>query len=117
MEGGLEALPAATDGRCCQVHSRLLIVPALILLAGLPVESAVGTSLFIIALQSLAGAAGYMRHASADAQVVGVLATAMAGGSIGGGLLSQRLRGALLRRLFALLLLASALFMLLRNLR
>lgn len=98
------------------VGGGFLIVPALILLGGLPIESAVGTSLFIISLQSLAGAAGYMRHASADPQVVSVLAAAMAGGSICGGLLSQRLPGALLRRLFAILLLVSALFMLWRNL-
>ncbi len=35
-----------------------LIIPALIFLAGLPMKKAVGTSLFIIAIQSLAGFAG-----------------------------------------------------------
>ena len=35
-----------------------LIIPALVFLAGLPMKKAVGTSLFIIAVQSLAGFAG-----------------------------------------------------------
>lgn len=35
-----------------------LIIPALVFLAGLPMKKAVGTSLFIIAIQSLAGFAG-----------------------------------------------------------
>ncbi|WP_294819212.1 sulfite exporter TauE/SafE family protein [uncultured Flavobacterium sp.] len=35
-----------------------LIIPALVFLAGLPMKNAVGTSLFIIAIQSLAGFAG-----------------------------------------------------------
>ena len=48
--------------------------------------------------------------------VVVQLAAAMALGSIGGGLLSRRLPAALLRRLFAGLLVIVALFMLLRNL-
>jgi uncharacterized membrane protein YfcA len=35
-----------------------LIIPALVFLAGLPMKKAIGTSLFIIAIQSLAGFAG-----------------------------------------------------------
>ena len=98
------------------VGGGFLIVPALTLFSGLPIEKAVGTSLFIISLQSLAGSMGYLGHVAVDVPVVTQLAAAMALGSIGGGLLSRRLPAALLRRLFAGLLLGVALFMLLRNL-
>lgn len=98
------------------VGGGFLIVPALSLFGGLPIEKAVGTSLFVISLQSLAGSIGYLGHVTVDVPVVVQLAAAMALGSIGGGLLSRRLPAALLRRLFAGLLLGVALFMLLRNL-
>ena len=98
------------------VGGGFLIVPALSLFGGLPIEKAVGTSLFIISLQSLAGSVGYLGHVAVDVPLVAQLAAAMALGSIGGGLLSRRLPAALLRRLFAGLLLGVALFMLLRNL-
>ena len=114
--GSAVGFPTGVVAGLLGVGGGFMIVPALILIAGLPIERAVGTSLLIIALQSTAGAAGYMRHASADAQMVGVLAIAMASGSVCGGLLSQRLPGTLLRRLFAILLLAIALLMLIRNL-
>lgn len=110
--GFLTGLLAGTLG----VGGGFLIVPALTLFGGLPIEKAVGTSLFVISLQSLAGSIGYLGHVAVDVRVVGQLAAAMALGSIGGGLLSRRLPAALLRRLFAGLLLIVALFMLLRNL-
>lgn len=93
-----------------------LIVPALTLFAGLTMEQAVGTSLLVIAMQSVAGSVGYLQHVHVHASVVAPLATAMALGSVGGGLLSRRMPAQLLRRLFAVLLLSVAAFMLLRNL-
>jgi hypothetical protein len=41
-----------------------LIVPALVLLAGVPMKQAVGTSLLVIAMNSVAGFAGYLGQAS-----------------------------------------------------
>lgn len=93
-----------------------LIVPALSLFAGLPMAQAVGTSLMVIAMQSLAGASGYLRHASVDLKLVAWLSIAMAGSSILGGLLARRLPAAALRRIFAGLLLLVASFMLVRSL-
>ncbi|MCA9644437.1 MAG: sulfite exporter TauE/SafE family protein, partial [Myxococcales bacterium] len=43
-----------------------LVVPALALLGGLPMKEAVGTSLFVIALKSFAGAAGHLGHVEID---------------------------------------------------
>jgi uncharacterized membrane protein YfcA len=93
-----------------------LVVPVLTLLGGLSIQQAVGTSLLVIAMQSTAGAAGYLAHEAAAWRVVVVLAATMSVSSIFGGLLSQRLPAALLRRLFAGLLIVATLFMLVRNL-
>jgi uncharacterized membrane protein YfcA len=62
-----------------------VIVPALTLVAGLPIHEAVGTSLFVIALNSFAGFAGAASHgASVDATIVGaVTASAVVGSFVG----------------------------------
>lgn len=52
LVGGVTGLVGAGGG--------FLIIPALVLLAGLPMKQAVGTSLLIIAVKSLAGFAGDM---------------------------------------------------------
>ncbi|MBL9007363.1 MAG: sulfite exporter TauE/SafE family protein [Myxococcales bacterium] len=92
-----------------------LIVPALVLFAGLPIEQAVGTSLLVIAMQSLAGAAGYLGHATVDLRLVAELSASMATSSILGGFLASRVSAGKLRTLFAGLLLAVACFMLIRS--
>jgi uncharacterized membrane protein YfcA len=56
--GGVTGLVGAGGG--------FLIVPALVLLGGLAMREAVGTSLLVIALNSLAGFAGYLSHAEID---------------------------------------------------
>lgn len=43
-----------------------LVVPALVLMSGLPMKRAVGTSLMVIAMKSFAGFAGYVSHAPVD---------------------------------------------------
>lgn len=43
-----------------------LVVPALVLLAGLPMSAAVGTSLLVIAMKSFAGLGGYLTSVSLD---------------------------------------------------
>ena len=61
-----------------------LVVPALVLLAGLPMTAAVGTSLLVIAMKSFAGLAGYMTSVSLDWPLVAaVTAAAVAGSFIG----------------------------------
>lgn len=61
-----------------------LIVPALVLLGGLPMALAVGTSLLVIAMKSFAGLGGYLFSVSLDWPVVlAVTAVAIAGSFIG----------------------------------
>jgi uncharacterized protein len=67
-----------------------LIVPALALLGGLPMALAVGTSLFVIAMQSTAGLVGHLFTMSLDWPVVlAVTATAIAGSFIGTALIGR----------------------------
>lgn len=61
-----------------------LVVPALALLAGLPMPVAVGTSLVVIAMKSFAGLAGYLTSVSLDwALVSGVTLAAVLGYLLG----------------------------------
>lgn len=74
-----------------------LVVPALVLLGGLPMGVAVGTSLVVIAMKSMAGLAGYLSGVTIDWPLaLGVTAAAVVGSIVGGRLVDripqQRLR-------------------------
>lgn len=98
------------------VGGGFLIVPALVLLLGLPIHQAVGTSLVVIALNSAAGVAGYLGRVTFDwAVMAGFTALAIAG-VLGGAALAPRVPAARLRRGFAVFLMAMAAFILLQNL-
>jgi hypothetical protein len=92
-----------------------LIVPALVLWAGLPMAAAVGTSLLVIVLSSLAGYAGYAAHVRADARLVAAVAACAIVGSIAGARLTRLVAPASLRRAFAGFVLAMAAGMLARE--
>lgn len=92
-----------------------LIVPALALWAGLPMPAAIGTSLVIIVMNSIAGFAGYASHVQVDAGlVVTVAATAITGSFLGAGL-ARRVDPASLRRAFAVFVLVMGGFILVRE--
>lgn len=64
-----------------------LVVPALVLLGGLPMPVAVGTSLVVIAMKSFAALAGYLSTVRIDwALAIAVTAAAVAGAVLGGRL-------------------------------
>jgi uncharacterized membrane protein YfcA len=93
------------------VGGGFLIVPALILLAGLEAQEAVGTSLAIIALNSSSGLVGHARYGEIDLWLtLGFLIMALAGVKAGmgiAGLVSERIR----RKAFGWLLVAMSLVM------
>jgi uncharacterized membrane protein YfcA len=89
-----------------------LVVPALVLLGGLPMELAVGTSLVVIAMKSLAGFAGFIGHTQVDwALGLSISASAVVG-SIAGGLLVSRIPASALRAVFGWFVIAMAFFIL-----
>jgi uncharacterized protein len=83
----------------------LLIVPALTLLGGLPMREAVGTSLFVIALQSFAGFAGQLTGVEIDWVLVGVVTAPAVVGAAVGAVFAKKIPAARLRSVFAWLVL------------
>lgn len=89
-----------------------LVVPALVLLGGLPMGVAVGTSLVVIAMKSLAGLTGYLHSVTIDwSLALPVTAAAIAGGLLGGAL-TGRLHADRLRKAFGWFVLAMGAFVL-----
>ena len=78
-----------------------LVVPALVLLGGMEMHKAVGTSLMVIALKSFAAFAGHAAHVSIDFELALGVTLAAVVGSMAGAALSQRVPAALLRKVFA----------------
>lgn len=74
-----------------------VVVPALVLLGGLPVQQAIGTSLLVITMNTLAGFAGHAGHAQVDLRVAGMVTAAavtgaLVGSRLGAGIQPDRLR-------------------------
>lgn len=92
-----------------------VIVPALVLLCGLPTRAAVGTSLFVIAMNSAAGFAGNAAHASIPWVTVGLMTIVALIGSLAGSALALRVQPSTLRKGFAWFVLAMAALMLVKQ--
>lgn len=90
----------------------ILTVPALVYLVGLPVEQATGTSLAIVGMTAVAGAAGHFRAGRVALRPALGFGVASVGGAVVGSLLGQRVDGHLLLLLFALLMIVAGLSML-----
>lgn len=97
------------------VGGGFLIVPALILLLGVPVRTAIGTSLVIITVTALAGLAGHLAAGGVDWSVTIAFAVAGAVGAWLGVRGGRRVSGERLSQLFAVMLVAVAAFLLARN--
>jgi uncharacterized membrane protein YfcA len=92
-----------------------LVVPALVLLARVPMRQAVGTSLLVIAMNSASGFAGYIGSVNVDwAFLAGFTGAAVAGALVGTALVS-RVPQAALKRGFAVFLLMMGAFVLYKN--
>ncbi|GAA1383211.1 sulfite exporter TauE/SafE family protein [Catellatospora chokoriensis] len=77
-----------------------LVVPALVLLGGLAMPAAVGTSLLIIAMKSAAGLAGYLHSVSVDWRLTAMVTAGAVVGSLVGSRLAGRVRPEMLRQAF-----------------
>ncbi|MFN3491176.1 MAG: sulfite exporter TauE/SafE family protein [Anaerolineales bacterium] len=98
------------------VGGGFLIVPALTILVGLPMQTAVGTSLVIIAVNSLAGFLGHIGIVSLDLQLTLTFVLAGLIGSFFGAKLSNRISSLFLQKTFAVFVIALAFFLLYDNL-
>ncbi len=86
------------------VGGGFLIVPALVLLGGLPMKEAVGTSLLVIAMNSAAGFSGYLGQVEIAWAFVALFTGVAVPGILAGTYLTAFVPQAALRRAFALLL-------------
>ena len=97
------------------VGGGFLIVPVLVLLLGVPLRVAIGTSLLIIAVTAFAGLAGHLAGGSVDWPITIAFGAAGMVGAWAGARWGRRLSSERLQRLFALMLVAVAAFLLARN--
>lgn len=105
--GGLTGIAGVGGG--------FLIVPALVLLAGLPMKQAVGTSLLVIALNSFVGFAGYLGHVDVPWAYLSTFTAVAVGGILAGTWLSHYVSQASLKSAFSVFLVLMGIFILFKN--
>lgn len=85
-----------------------LVVPVLALLGGLPMPTAIGTSLVVIAMKSMAGLGGYLASVQIDWAMAAAVTGAAVLGALIGGPLAGRIRPDSLRCIFGWFVLVMA---------
>jgi uncharacterized membrane protein YfcA len=88
------------------VGGGFLVVPALMVVAGLNMREAVGTSLLVIAINSAAGFIGHLGGSRLDASLIAVLTAAAVAGALVGERLARHIASTKLRRAFGVVVLA-----------
>ena len=97
------------------VGGGFVILPALVLFAGLEMKAAIGTSLAVIAVNSFAGLLGQLHYVQFDWPItLGFLGAALAG-MVGGIAVASRISSQSLRRAFAGSIIVLGVFLLIRN--
>jgi hypothetical protein len=97
------------------VGGGFLIVPALVMLVGLSMQQAVGTSLIIIAMNSLAGLMGHLSDTAFDMNLILIFVVTGLLGTFTGTKLAKHIESRFLQRLFALFIIILASFLLADN--
>jgi uncharacterized membrane protein YfcA len=99
------------------VGGGFLLVPALVLICGIDIKKAIGTSLLIITINSFAGFLGFAAHETFDWRLTAVVAAFNATGSLLGERVGKPLPGHRLRPAFGVFLLIVGAAMVMENLR
>ena len=97
------------------VGGGFMIVPALVLLGGIPMKEAIGTSLLIIAAKSATGFLGYLNQVSIDWALVTSFTLAASTGTIAGSYLTRFIDAKQLQKGFGYFVLAIAIFVLIKR--
>ncbi|MEI8595819.1 sulfite exporter TauE/SafE family protein [Photobacterium sp. Hal280] len=118
---GLQGLLVGVLTGFVGVGGGFLIVPALVLLSGLTMQTAVATSLVIIVMNSLIGFLKYqnvlaLTHTKLDWAVIAIMAVIGVAGSLAGQRLAGRLPQHRLQRIFSVCLILMAGFILYQSL-
>jgi uncharacterized membrane protein YfcA len=97
------------------VGGGFLIVPALVLVAKLPMRLAIGTSLLVITMNALSGFAGNVGSVPIDWSLIAWFTAVAAIGSIIGSAVSKRAPQRQLKQIFGVLLIGVSLYVLYRR--
>ena len=97
------------------VGGGFMIIPALVLLGGIPMKEAIGTSLLIIAAKSATGFLGYLNQVSIDWSLVLSFTLAASIGTVAGSYLTQFINARQLQKGFGYFVLAVAIFVLIKR--
>lgn len=92
-----------------------LLIPALVFLVKLPMKKAVGTSLLIIAMNSLVGFLGDLGHFDIDWRFLLLISIIAAGGILIGGLISKRIPGEKLKNGFGWFVLVMGVYIIIKE--
>jgi uncharacterized membrane protein YfcA len=93
-----------------------LIIPALVLVLKMPMKKAVGTSLLIIALNSLIGFTGDLGHIDIDWKFLGIITLIAITGIFIGGALAKKITGDKLKKGFGWFVLAMGIYIIIKEL-
>jgi uncharacterized membrane protein YfcA len=117
--GGLLALQAIGVGALTALIGAgggFVIVPALVLLAKVPVKPAVGSSLLIIAMNALSGFAGYIGQVPINWPLVTTFTAVAAVGAVIGTRFNRRMPQRRIKQGFAVLIVVLGSYLILRRL-
>ncbi len=92
-----------------------MVIPALVLLGGMPMKQAVGTSLVIITLKSVTGFAGYLGRVPVDVPLMVTFTIAASIGMIWGAYLTKFIQAKHLEKGFGYFVVAVAIFILIKR--
>jgi uncharacterized membrane protein YfcA len=92
-----------------------LLIPALVLLLKMPMKKAVGTSLLIIALNSIIGFTGDLGHFNIDWYFLIVITLIAVAGIFLGGTLAKKIDGVKLKKVFGWFVLMMGIYILLKE--
>ncbi len=112
LAGGLLA---GTMGSLLGLGGGIILVPFLTLVMGLPMHQAIAASITAVIATSTAGAAVNVQRRTVNIKLGMVLETTTVAGAIAGGLTATILSGAVLARIFGVLLIIVAAFMAARS--
>jgi hypothetical protein len=97
------------------VGGGFLVVPALVLFAGLEMREAVGTSLLVISINAAAGLAGHLANGGFQLPLALLVTALAAAGTLLGTHFSHRVSPVALRRVFSVFVVVVAVFLLVAN--
>jgi uncharacterized membrane protein YfcA len=97
---GLAGLAEGTVTGIVGAGGGFLIIPALVLLARLPMKNAIASSLFIITVKSLIGFAGDLTHTTIDFKLLISIVVLATGGILIGNYLNNKMDGTKLKKGF-----------------